>query len=94
MLTLGHPCEVGAEHLSKGIGTGLLSRQHNLIPLCTNRLGEDDSGQVVGEETPILCDILRNIKAICDAKWRIFQNEGAEQRVLEINTLLERIQGA
>ena len=73
---------------------GLPRDLHNLIPLCTSRLDEDNSGQVAGEETPILCDILRNIKAICEAKWRIFNNEGAEQRVLEINTLLERIEGA
>ncbi len=67
---------------------------HNVIPICLSRLEEDSSGQVAGEETPILCGILRTIATISAAKARIFKNQAAEKRVKEVADLLEKIEGA
>ncbi len=65
---------------------------HNVIPICVSRLDEDSSGQVAGEETPILCDILRVIASISASKARIFKNQGAEKRVKEVLDLLAKIE--
>ena len=98
-------CAVGdffenGTQLSLGMGAaccqleilGLPRDIHNLIPICESRLEEDSSGQVAGEETPILCDILRSISAISAAKARIFRNQAAERRVQEISDLLAKIE--
>lgn len=65
---------------------------HNVIPICQSRLEEDSSGQVAGEETPILCGILRVIASISASKARIFRNQGAEKRVKEVLDLLAAIE--
>lgn len=71
---------------------GLPRDIHNVIPVCLSRLDEDSSGQVAGEETPILCDILRTISAISASKARIFHNQAAARRVQEIADLLGKIE--
>ena len=73
---------------------GLPRDIHNLIPICLSRLEDDSTGQVAGEETPILCGILRTISAISASKARIFRNQAAERRVKEIASLLEKIERA
>jgi hypothetical protein len=62
-----------------------------LVALCTSRLEEVSPQEVAGDETPLLCPILRTLSALCDAKWRIFKNQGAHRRTKEINTLLNII---
>lgn len=87
--------------LSLGIGAaccqleilGLPRDLGNLCVLCRSRLEEDSSRQVAGEETPLLCSILRNISSLCDAKWRIFRNQSAYRRTEEIGELLRLIEG-
>lgn len=73
---------------------GLPRDIHNLIPICLSRLEDDSTGQVAGEETPVLCEILRTISAISASKAHIFRNQAAERRVKEIAALLERIERA
>ena len=63
----------------------------NLIKLCKSRLEEVGGNEVAGDETPLLCSILKVVSAICDAKWRIFQNQSARRRVAEIQELLTLI---
>ena len=65
----------------------------NLIRLCKSRLEEVSGPEVAGEETPLLCSILRAVSAICDAKWLIFKNHSARRRVEEIEDLLGLIEG-
>jgi hypothetical protein len=65
----------------------------NLITLCRSRLEEVSPREVAGEETPLLCSILRALSALCDAKWRIFKNQSAHRRVKEIGELLSIIEG-
>jgi hypothetical protein len=65
----------------------------NVITLCKSRLEEVSGPEVAGEETPLLCSILRAVSAICDAKWRIFKNQSAHRRVKEIEELLALIEG-
>jgi hypothetical protein len=60
----------------------------NLLLLLRSRLEEDSSGDVAGEETHIVCDILRVIAAICECKWNIFKNNGAQRRAKEIHDFL------
>jgi hypothetical protein len=60
----------------------------NLVMLCKSRLEETSPHEVAGEETPLLSSILRSLADLCDAKWRIFQNQGARRRANEINALL------
>jgi len=87
--------------LSLGIGAaccqleilGLPRDLSNLFILCKSGIGEDSCHQVAGEETPLLCSILRNISSLCDAKWRLFQNQAARRRVEEIKDLLKKIEG-
>ena len=66
----------------------------NLITLCKSRLEEVSPREVAGEETPLLCSILKSLAALCDAKWRIFKNQGAHRRVKEIEQLLNVIENS
>lgn len=65
---------------------------HNVIPICLSRLDEDSSGQVAGEETPILCDILRIVATISASKARIFNNQGAARRIKEVLDLVAKVE--
>lgn len=64
----------------------------NLIKLCKSRLEEVGGSEVAGEETPLLCSILKAVSALCDAKWRIFKNQSAHRRVKELQELLALIE--
>ena len=64
----------------------------NLVMLCKSRLDECSPGEVAGEETPLLCSILKALSALWDAKWRIFKNQTAHRRVKEIQELLSIIE--
>jgi len=64
----------------------------NLITLCKSRFEEVSPREVAGEETPLLCSILKALSALCDAKWRIFKNQSAYRRVKEIGQLLHSIE--
>jgi hypothetical protein len=48
---------------------------------------------VAGEETPLVCSILRVIAGIFEAKWRIFQNQAAQRRAQELAELIKEIEG-
>ena len=65
----------------------------NLVKLCRSRLEEVGGSEVAGEETPLLCSILKAVSAICDAKWHIFKNQSAHRRVKELQELLALIDG-
>lgn len=65
---------------------------HNVIPICLSRLDEDSSGQVAGEETQILCEILKVIATISASKARMFNNQGAARRVKEVLDLVAKIE--
>lgn len=85
--------------LSLGIGATccqlemleLLRDTSNLVTLCRSRLQEVSPLEVAGEETPLLCSILKSLSALCDAKWRIFKNQSSRRRVKEIQELLVAI---
>jgi hypothetical protein len=64
----------------------------NLVMLCNSRLEEVSPQEVAGDETPLLCSILKSLAALCDAKWRIFKNQSAHRRVKEIEELLSIIE--
>lgn len=63
----------------------------NLVTLLRSRLDEDGDGEVAGEETPLVCDILEALADICDSKWEIFKNHGAQRRAQSIRGLLKDI---
>jgi len=98
-------CAVGdffgnGTQLSLGIGAACCQLEmldlprdiSNLVMLCTSRLEEVSPHEVAGDETPLLCSILRSLSALCDAKWRIFKNQSAHRRVNEIEGLLSIIE--
>ncbi|MEN9846810.1 MAG: hypothetical protein RIS36_1957 [Pseudomonadota bacterium] len=64
----------------------------NLITLCKSRLEEVVPQEVAGDETTMLCSILRSLRALCDAKWRIFKNHSSHRRSKEISELLAIIE--
>lgn len=64
----------------------------NLITLLRSRLDEESSGNVAGEETELVCDILEIIAEICDSKWSIFKNHGAQRRAQAIRDLVSEIE--
>lgn len=66
----------------------------NLITLCKSRLEEGSPHEVAGDETPLLCSILRSLHALCNAKWRIFMNQSSQRRAKEIEELLRVLDGA
>ncbi len=98
-------CAVGdffgnGTQLSLGIGAACCQLEmldlprdiSNLVTLCTSRLEEVSPQEVAGDETPLLCSILKSLSALCDAKWRIFKNQSAHRRVKEIEELLSIIE--
>ena len=98
-------CAVGdffgnGTQLSLGIGAACCQLEmldlprdiSNLVTLCTSRLEEVSPQEVAGDETPLLCSILKSLSALCDAKWRIFKNQSAHRRVKEIEELLSTIE--
>jgi hypothetical protein len=56
----------------------------NLLTLLGSRAEEAQGIEVVGEETSLVCGILEVIAGICECKWRIFKNQGAQRRASEI----------
>jgi hypothetical protein len=64
----------------------------NLITLCKSRFEEVSPREVAGEETPLLCSILKAMSALCEAKWRLFKNQSAHRRAKEIEQLLDIIE--
>ena len=66
----------------------------NLITLCKSRLEEVGPREVAGDETPMLCSILKALWALCDAKWRAFKNQSSHRRAKEIKELLDTIETA
>lgn len=86
--------------LSLGIGAaccqvemlGLPRDLTNLTTLLRSRLDEGDSGEVAGEETNIICEILTSIADLCDSKWRIFKNHASQRRAAELRHLIREIE--
>ncbi len=65
----------------------------SLVLLLKSRFEEEDRDLVAGEETPLVCSILRVIAGIFEAKWRIFQNQAAQRRAQELAELIKEIEG-
>lgn len=65
----------------------------NTITLLCSQLEEQGEDDVAGEETPLVRQILASIAALCESKWRIFQNRGAQRRAAEIRSFLARLDG-
>ncbi len=65
----------------------------SVVTLCKSRLEEVNPHEVAGDDTPLLCSILRSLDALCDAKWRIFKNQSSHRRANEIRELLKIIEG-
>jgi hypothetical protein len=86
--------------LSLGIGAaccqfemlGLPRDLTNLVTLLNSRLDEGTSGEVAGEETEIVCDILKNVVDLCESKWRVFKNHASQRRAAELRALVEEIE--
>jgi hypothetical protein len=86
--------------LSLGIGAaccqlemlGLPRDLTGLVTLLRSRLDEGTSGEVAGEETSIVCDILKTIADLCDSKWRVFKNHASQRRAAEIRDLIHEIE--
>jgi hypothetical protein len=86
--------------LSLGIGAaccqlemlGLPRDLTNLVTLLNGRLNEDGSGEVAGEETTMVCEILKNVVDLCESKWRVFKNHASQRRSAELRTLVGEIE--
>jgi hypothetical protein len=63
----------------------------NLLTLLRSRAEEGQAAEVVGEETHLVCDILEVIAGICECKWRIFKNHGAQRRAAEIREFVTEL---
>jgi hypothetical protein len=63
----------------------------NLLSLLSSRIEEGQGAEVAGEETEIVCDILGVIARIFESKWRIFKNQGAQRRAVEIHQFVEQV---
>lgn len=63
----------------------------NTLTLLRSQLEERGEDEVAGEETPLVRQILANIAALCESKWTIFQNRGAQRRAAEIRDFLSRL---
>jgi hypothetical protein len=62
----------------------------NLLKLLESRLEESDAAEVAGEETPKVCEILQTIAEMFECKWRLFKNQSAQNRALEIREFLNK----
>jgi hypothetical protein len=86
--------------LSLGIGAaccqlemlGLPRDLTHLITLLRSRLDEGSSGEVAGEETDIVCEIMTSVANLCDSKWRVFKNHASQRRARELRSLIEEIE--
>jgi hypothetical protein len=63
----------------------------NLLTLLRSRAEEGQAAEVVGEETHLVCGILEVIAGICECKWRIFKNHGAQKRADEIREFIAEL---
>lgn len=63
----------------------------NLLTLLRSNAGEGQGAEVVGEETNMVCGILEVIANICEIKWRIFKNHGAQRRAGEIREFVAEV---
>jgi hypothetical protein len=85
--------------LSLGLGAaccqlemlGLPRDLSNLLAILEARLDESSADEVVGEETPIVQDILLAIAEICESKWRIFRNQASQRRAKELREFIARM---
>lgn len=65
----------------------------NVVTILQESIQGDNADEVLGEETPIVRDILDSIAAICESKWRIFKNHAAQRRASELRDCIEKISG-
>jgi hypothetical protein len=65
----------------------------NTLTLLRSQLEERGEEEVAGEETPLVRQILASIAALCESKWTIFQNRGAQRRAAEIRSFLAGLDG-
>ncbi len=63
----------------------------NTMTILRSQLQERAEDEVAGEETPLVRQILANIASLCECKWVLFQNRGAQRRANEIRTFLARL---
>jgi hypothetical protein len=63
----------------------------NALALFRSQLEEHGEEDIAGEETPLVRDILASIASLCESKWTIFQNRGAQRRAAEIRAFLGRL---
>ncbi len=63
----------------------------NLLTILKARLDESSADEVVGEETPIVKNILTAIAEICDCKWRIFRNHASQRRAQELQDFIAQM---
>lgn len=70
---------------------GLPRDLSHLLTLLRSRLDEGQGTEVAGEETPLVCSILEVIAGICESKWRIFKNYGAQRRAIEIREFVSGV---
>ena len=74
---------------------GLPRDLNNLLILLNSRIDETSSPEeVAGEETQIVCEILEVIADICDCKWKIFKNQAAQRRAVELRAFVNKIKVA
>jgi len=72
---------------------GLPRDVSNTLVLLRSQLEERGEEDVAGEETPLVRQILAAIAALCESKWTVFQNRGAQRRAAEIRGFLARLDG-
>jgi hypothetical protein len=63
----------------------------NLLTILKARFEEASADEVVGEETPIVKNILSAIAEICDCKWRIFRNHASQRRAQELQDFIAQM---
>jgi hypothetical protein len=64
----------------------------NALALFRSQLEEHGQEDVAGEETPLVRQILASLASLCESKWTIFQNRGAQRRAAEIRGFLARLE--
>lgn len=70
---------------------GLPRDLSNLLAILEARLDESSADEVVGEETPIVRNILCAISDICESKWQIFRNHASQRRAKELRDFIARM---